>query len=316
MTSKKHGKQWRELTFSQREGEAPLPECLQIGTLTKQFRNHTWKIIEGSMSDHVCQKEYEGLERFAYIEIGVEPIYWDFDELEVGIFWKKFRYSYYFDLLGTPHDKIPDGDPFNFMSCMREIILDGECHEILTVLEHMLRMDEIAQDLSDAIINVFEYACYFVDRSSGLVIILPFTSKEMKENVQRSLDNIGKSGLTGAKSHIHKAGQRLRKDDFADAIRESIHAVEAAARQIDPKASRTLAPALDSLENHGMLKHSALKDAFKKLYGYTSDTKGIRHSLIDQGAADVEFDEAIFMYAACVSFVDYLASKQRQIEEK
>ena len=36
-----------------------------------------------------------------------------------------------------------------------------------------------------------------------------------------------------------------------------------------------------------MLKHPAIKAAFKKLYGYTSDEQGIRHPLLDQDSPNV-----------------------------
>ena len=140
------------------------------------------------------------------------------------------------------------------------------------------------------------------------------SSEEMRESTQRAmLRNISKSKIEGAKCHVHSAAQILYKEDFPAAIRESIHAVESAARKIDPSASRSLSTALDSLEKNGMLTHLALKSAFEKLYGYTSDAEGIRHPLIERQSADVGFDEAIFMYAVCVSFVDYLVSKHRQM---
>jgi hypothetical protein len=35
------------------------------------------------------------------------------------------------------------------------------------------------------------------------------------------------------------------------------------------------------------------------LYGYTSDQKGIRHPLLDDGTADVDEADAMFMIGAC-----------------
>ena len=80
---------------------------------------------------------------------------------------------------------------------------------------------------------------------------------------------------------------------------------------IDPKASKTLGPALNSLEKAGLLKHQSLKAAFEKLYGYTSNEQGIRHALLDQDSPDVGLDEAVFMFGACASFAAYLAKKHR-----
>ena len=81
---------------------------------------------------------------------------------------------------------------------------------------------------------------------------------------------------------------------------------------IDPKANKKLSLALDSLETAGLLNHPALKDAFNKLYGYTSDEKGIRHALLDKEAANVGLDEAMFMFGACASFAAYLVNRHQK----
>ena len=57
--------------------------------------------------------------------------------------------------------------------------------------------------------------------------------------------------------------------------------------------------------------HSAMKKAFAALYGYASDEKGIRHSLIFEGAAKVDETDAIFMFGACDSFVSYLIGRAK-----
>ena len=90
--------------------------------------------------------------------------------------------------------------------------------------------------------------------------------------------------------------------------------MESVARLIDPAASKTLGPALDSIEKAGLLKHAALKNAFKRLYGYTNDEQGIRHALLDRGSTDAGLDEAVFMFGACASFAAYLAQMNRQAE--
>ena len=111
-------------------------------------------------------------------------------------------------------------------------------------------------------------------------------------------------------SHLRQASECINQGDYPSAVRESIHAVESAARQIDPDA-KTLGPALTSLEKAGGL-HPALKRAFSNLYGYTSDEQGIRHALIDSPQANVGQDEAVFMLGACASFGSYLARKHQR----
>ena len=297
------GKKWRKLTFSQREGKAPLPEALQSGELNKKFKLKVWAVVETHISDCVYQP-------YAIFNVG------EFIENDDGFFWKEFMLSYNVDVLRVTHDTINIKKTEEVKKWMKEIILKRDSHEALTLLEYMLRSPNIPEDLANNIESSFEFAPYFIDRLGGIATIIPSTSEEAKESIKKSLDNINQSELTGTKSHLRKATKELNAGNFSGSMRESIHAVASAAQQIDPKASNDLGPALDSLEKHGILKHPALKQAFKKLYGYTSDEQGIRKPLLEKENADVGSDEAIFMYGVCVAFVGYLASKQRRGDKK
>jgi hypothetical protein len=73
----------------------------------------------------------------------------------------------------------------------------------------------------------------------------------------------------------------------------------------NPKAS--VGDALKNLEKLGIKLHPSLKIAFGKLYGYTSDQGGIRHSLLDQ--SDVDFEDAKFMLVSCSAFVNLLKAR-------
>ena len=66
------------------------------------------------------------------------------------------------------------------------------------------------------------------------------------------------------------------------------------------------ANALGKLSEHSEI-HGALKSAFNKLYGYTSDESGIRHAILDD--PNIGFDEAKFMVVSCSAFVNFLISK-------
>ena len=128
--------------------------------------------------------------------------------------------------------------------------------------------------------------------------------------MQKALETLRHDTPPAAK-HLRQAAEHIRSRKYADAIRESIHAVESVARSISPDANKTLGPALNSLEKAGLLKHPALKEAFSKLYGYTNDEPGIRHALDNKDTADVGVDEAVFMFGACASFAAYLSNKHQ-----
>lgn len=86
----------------------------------------------------------------------------------------------------------------------------------------------------------------------------------------------------------------------------SIHAVESMLRIVANE--KNFSNALQKLETSHRI-HKALKDAFKKLYGYTSDEQGIRHALVDQPASPAGMDEAVFMLGTCAAFVGYVIRK-------
>ena len=259
--------EWRSLTFSQRAGKAPLPEALQAEKLTKKFRNYIWRVIETGIR-------------------GYDTTYF---------FIRRCYYSYQFSILEKPHDAIPEATPEIVTKWLRNIIIEAESHKALTLVEYCLRIENIPEKFAAKIEEQFKHAPYYIDRSSKPVCIIPTTSEEMEESTKRALANINNSELTGAKSHFRDSSQELNNENYADSVRESIHAVASAARQIDPNAAKDLGPALDSLERSGIIKHRALKEAFKKLYGYASDEPGIRHPLGENESADVGFDEAVFM---------------------
>jgi hypothetical protein len=55
--------------------------------------------------------------------------------------------------------------------------------------------------------------------------------------------------------------------------------------------------------------HPALKEAFDKLYGWTSDAEGIRHGLGLMEEPNLEFEDAKFMLVACSAFINFLLEK-------
>lgn len=299
--AEQQSKEWRNLTFSQRVGKTPLPEPLQAGELSIEFRNRLWYVFETDFQRSISFK------RNAY---GVPNAYFKSNKTH----WRNYFLAYHLNVLNVPHDEI-EQVPHAIKDWLKHIILEGEVHEVLTMVEFCLRIGRMPKDLSIAIEKCFQFAPYYIDQSNGFACIIPTTGKEMKEHVERSLVNINSSELTGAKSCLRNSSQELNNKNYAVSVRESIHAVEAAVRQIDPKSSNRFDAALDSLEENGMIKHPALKKAFKNLYGYTNDEEGIRHPLIEKESPNVGFDEAVFMYGTCVSFVDYLVSKQRQLKE-
>jgi hypothetical protein len=88
-------------------------------------------------------------------------------------------------------------------------------------------------------------------------------------------------------------GQRPTPD-YRNACKEAISAVESAARLL--AGTPSLEQALDTLGPRIGL-HGAMKRGGLTLYGFTSDSNGIRHALLDQPM--IEHADALYMIASC-----------------
>lgn len=197
---------------------------------------------------------------------------------------------------------------------LRERIETQPFNKVFDLIQFVMRHPECPSDFIGDMKEAFtiSWLAYIIDDSPPPTI-LPAITREEGEALLESLETLQIAGLNGGAKHLRNASEYINQGDWAESIKESIHAVESVARTIDPKSSQTLGPALASIEKQGGL-HPALKSAFNKLYGYTSDEQGIRHALLDGTKADVDMDEAIFMLGACASFASYLWRKHQANE--
>ena len=131
-----------------------------------------------------------------------------------------------------------------------------------------------------------------------------------------SLEQASNSPFLSVNKHLRKAMllySDRKNPDYENSIKESISAVEAMCCTITGMtgASATLGAALKKLEDNGIYIHAALREAFSKMYGYTSDADGIRHGGIDFKNAPSE--DAKYMLISCATFVNYLIEKHCKI---
>lgn len=131
-----------------------------------------------------------------------------------------------------------------------------------------------------------------------------------------SIDQASNSPYASVNIHIKKALSLYsdrKNPDYENSIKESISAVEAMCCIITglTGASATLGATLKKLEDNGVVIHGAMRSAFSQLYGYTSDSDGIRHGGIDFKNAPAE--DAKYMLISCSAFVNYLIEKHGKI---
>ena len=290
------------LTFSQRHSYESLPEPMRLEQISSDLRRQIWNTTRSFLLENrtLRMTRTYGYNRYYFSEQGSRIV-----ERVLG------------SLYGKPEDEI-NTEYKHALNAFREVIISSDFNRVLDFMEIMVNDHGVSSGYADEVRCLFEHygAAYRLDMSQRPRRFFPHVSKEQADETQRAIETLRESSMEGAATHLREAAAHINARQFSDSIVVSIHAVESVARAIDPKASKTLGPALNSLEKCGLLKHRVLKDAFVKLYGYTSDEEGIRHALVEKAGPDIGLDEAIFMYGACASFAAYLAGKRRQAEQQ
>ena len=283
------------LTFSQRYGYSPLPEPMRLEELSTDVRRELWNKVRRLLLGKTFVVGYNRLFRSEHIE---------FVERVIG------------KVLAVEEERVEtEFEASN--QIFRRIVTEGKFYTTMDLIECISNYDVEHKQFAESVRDIFDHfsAAYFFDSSCRPYRFYPKSSKEQGEATQHALNVLHGNKRSGSIAHLQQATAHINLGQYADSIAHSIRAVESVARLVDPNAAKTLGPALESLEQHGLLNHSALKEAFKKLYGYTSDEQGIRHALLEKGVADVGLDEAVFMFGACASFAAYLVNKSMQTDE-
>lgn len=277
--------------FSQRHGYTPLPAPMRLEEISDDLRREIWNATR----EIFVSMRYTG--RMGKYYFGGEGT--RFVERVLGCFLKKPE-----DEIGVKYGETLDH--------FKSLILKSDFHEILDLVE--IIASEAAPEFRNRVAEHFDRyaAAYWLDVSGPPYQFFPRSNEAQGDATRKAIETIRDGEMDGADAHLRHAAEHLNARRFSDSVRESILAVESVARMVDPKAEKTLGPALTSLERAGVIRHKALKEAFSKLYGYTNDAQGIRHSLLDKDAPDVDLDEAMFMFSACASFAAWLVNKHRK----
>ena len=281
-------------TFSQAEGIDPLPQPLALGELSEKARNLFWTFLHQSLS----QSSSHGDDVIARARHLIDP-------------WRRILHDHHVFFLDKPADEF-SGSFDGTCSEMKSLFLHGEYNRIFDFLQFVLRHEKKPSKFFGIVEAVLKDSmCAYTVVKDGPTIV-PIALPEQRESVKQSFQALASGPFEAARSHLRKSGELINANDLLGSIRESVHAVESVGRTIDPKNSKTLKPALDSLEKVGLLKHSALKEAINKLYAYASDEPGSRHSKLPHKLSTAELDEAMFVFGACTSIAAYLVNKHRQ----
>jgi len=216
------------------------------------------------------------------------------------------------DFFNQELDKIPKSSllisSYQIVDYCNQWFFSSQWHEKYDFVEYLLH-NTITQTI------LFEYKIKEILKAehSGYTIIdcniVPITSEEEIVTIEEALVST-QNKWSPVNTHIKTALVLLsdrENPDYRNSVKESISAVEAMCKIITKNNTATLGQALNEIEKKYQL-HGALKTAFRNLYGYTSDSDGIRHSLLTD-SVDITMEDAKFMLVSCSAFINYLKAK-------
>lgn len=264
------------MRFSQKIGKTSVRENIQIESIDTRLENRLWNTI----NDFFHQIRNSSIE-----------------EKIKRIFWKEF--------FGGRVDEIP----ISLKIFLKNWFLnEAKWYEKYDLIEFLAEIDSRALH-----INFIQNCNYALKREmAGYRIvdecIVQITSEEEIVEIEQALDNTSK--WTPVNTHLKTSIEYFsnrENPDYRNSIKESISAVESLCVIITGDKKATLGQALIKIEKELHI-HGALKSAFSALYGYTSDSGGIRHSLLEDDII-VSFEDAKFMLVSCSAFINYLKVK-------
>ena len=271
------------MRFSQRHGYSPVSQTIQLEFMDEELRNSLWNALDLCYWKPLCRSQHlqdyhNRLLRQLCSALWVEFFKWPLDTMPD--YWDHAR--------GTVRNFFFECPWFRVYDCIEFITSKEESQENRAVFE-TLANKFLEQEMSG----------YRLISGS----IVPITDETELIEVEEAISQ----GNESPSKQLHRSLEMLsdrENPDYRNSIKESISAVEGEVISTLGKESGTLGALLGHLEQRTPV-HPALKEAFSKLYGYTSDEGGIRHALMDDSRR-VTFEEAKFMLVACSAFVNYI----------
>ncbi len=280
------------MLFSQRIGLKPVGKLVQREALDEDLRNKIWNILKLQVWDHW------------------EPVpgaYSMRSRSHEALKLEKMLQSMWFHYFKKPLDVQPQFHEASrgksYYSLLREIFLGGDWHEVFdlleTIIQHMPReWRSSAIDFLNSTLKEENSAYRILD-----VHVVEITDENETSEVSVALEK----NINTVKLHLRRALELLtdrKSPDYRNSIKESISAVEAICQETTGQPGATLSQCLGVIRRKHKM-HTAFEQALMRLYGFTSDSGGIRHALTEE-SEEPTYADAKFMLVSCSAFTNYL----------
>ena len=284
--------------FSQRKGIRPVQKAIQRGGVDSDLRNKLWSALKLTVWDH-----WQPPDQYHFVSDDSRRI-----ESLVKIMW-----VFYFK---QPVDTIPKFEVLHGKSSydvIREYFFASQWWEMYDFIEFVYKNvpDEWKEKLKT-------YSNTFLETENAAYRIVNDEIAEISDKNEIEAIETGLSaGGVAPGSHLQRALELLSdrsKPDYRNSIKESISAVEALCRLMTGNPKAVLSDCIKRLHDRQPI-HPAFEQALSKLYAYTSDVGGIRHSLTDENE-NPSYADAKFMLVSCSAFVNYMVTKATELNLK
>jgi hypothetical protein len=274
------------MKFSQRKGFTPIRLDVQRDGIDEGLRNRLWSALCVSVFD-LADTTF----RYEYNE-SVEAI-------------STQLWMHYFN---KPIDEKPRYNLVGMKEGVREWFMRAQWYEVYDFVEAVAGLLKEAHqqkflDLVNSFLAQDQAAYRFVGAR-----LADITNQEEIDAIEGAMAD--SHPLVGVRTHLDSAIRLLtdrKSPDYRNSAKESISAVESMCQTLTGDTSATLGTALKKLEDSGIDLHPAIKQAWLKLYGYTSDAGGIRHALSD--VSSITRSDAKYMLVSCSAFISFLTEQ-------
>lgn len=272
--------------FSQRKGLKPAQKNLQLESIDQDLRNKLWSALQETVWDqyNVFPRQIESTLRACWVYYFKEPL----------------------DTLPHLHQSYGK----SAYKTIREYFFGSRWNEILDLLEF------VGKNIPNAWFSEYSYCInQFFEQENSAYRLVEYEIMEITDaNEIESIESALSIGTKTVSLHFQRSLELLsdrKNPDYRNSIKESISAVESACQVIVGKPGATLGDCIKVIEKNHPL-HPAFTQALSKLYGYTSDSGGIRHAMLEASESPT-YSEAKFMLVSCSAFVNFLWAKAAEL---
>lgn len=272
--------------FSQRKGLKPLQKAIQRESLDEETRNKLWSGIKLTVLDNYRNPNFLS----GYMANETKIIH-----RLIKMLW--------LDYFSKPIDTIPKYE--EVYKIIRDYFFQCKWNEVLDFLEFIAK--NIPNQWQESLIEISNK---FLTAESSAYRFLGVEIVEISdENEMSAVEEVLDSKLPYV-LHLSRALELLsdrKTPDYRNSIKESISAIESICRAITKNEKACLSDCIKEIKKKHIL-HPAFEQALLKLYGFSSDEGGIRHSLTEQ-SIEISYSDAKYMFMLSVSFINYLKGK-------